>query len=109
MTTGIGLSIELYNDTNDRDLNNPLIVFPQQTNAQEVYRYDFPSFNSNLSFSTTPSFDKIYNGNYMDIIVPPDEKALTVQGDIIASVVYYTTNLIGTSDDRIKSHERDIS
>jgi len=108
MTTGIGLSIELYNDTNDRDLNNPLIIFPQQTNAQEVYRYDFPSFNSNLSFSTIPSFDKIYNGNNMDIIVPPNEKALTVQGDIIASIVYYTTNLIGTSDDRIKSHERDI-
>ena len=33
---------------------------------------------------------------------------MTVQGDIIASVVYYTTNLIGTSDDRIKSYERDI-
>ena len=44
----------------------------------------------------------------MDIIVPPDDKAFTVQGDIIASVVYYTTNLIGTSDDRIKSNEEEI-
>ena len=34
---------------------------------------------------------------------------MTVQGDLMASVVYYTRNLVGTSDDRIKSHEEDIT
>ena len=65
MTTGIGVTLELYNATNDSGLNNPLIVFPTQTNAREVYRYDFPSLNPNLSFSTTPSFIRYIMGIFL--------------------------------------------
>ena len=44
----------------------------------------------------------------MEIMVSPVEKELTVRGDLIASVVYNTKNLVGTSHDRAKSHEEDI-
>jgi microcystin-dependent protein len=60
-----GTILELYNDTNDVNLNNPLISTNMivDTHLYHAYRWDFPAINNYNNFSSSPSITQIYNGN----------------------------------------------
>ena len=62
-----GTILELYNDTNDVNLNNPLLstnMKNDDTHLYHAYRWDFPEIINYNNFSTVlPSNTQIYNGN----------------------------------------------
>jgi len=56
----IGFDIELYNRSNDPNLETPLSSTNEITTANNVYRYDFPSIDTySGSFSDTDSISQI--------------------------------------------------
>ena len=60
-----GTILELYNDTNDVNLNNPLLSTHKiyDTYKYHAYRWDFPAIINYNNFTTSPSTTQIYNGN----------------------------------------------
>ena len=61
-----GTILELYNDTNDVNLNNPLIStnMIDDTHLYHAYRWDFPAINEyTFGFASSPSNAQIYNNN----------------------------------------------
>ena len=61
-----GTILELYNDTNDVNLNNPLLSTHKidDTHLYHAYRWDFPALNEyTFGFASSPSITQIYNNN----------------------------------------------
>ena len=60
-----GTILELYNDTNDVNLNNPLLSTHKidDTHLYHAYRWDFPAIINYNNFSSSLSTTQIYNGN----------------------------------------------
>ena len=61
-----GTILELYNDTNDVNLINPLLSTHKidTEGLYHAYRWDFPAINDyTFGFASSPSSEKIYNNN----------------------------------------------
>ena len=60
-----GTILELYNDTNDVNLINPLLSTHKIDTLElyHAYRWDFPAIINYNNFSSSPSTTQIYNGN----------------------------------------------
>ena len=61
-----GTILELYNDTNDVNLNNPLLStnMIDDTHLYHAYRWDFPAINDyTLGFASSPSTTQICDNN----------------------------------------------
>ena len=64
-TRAMGTILELYNDTNDVNLNNPLLSTHKidDANLYHAYRWDFPAIINYNNFSTSPSNAQICDNN----------------------------------------------
>ena len=60
-----GTILELYNDTNDVNLNNPLLSTNviDDTHKYDAYRWDFPAIIGYNNFSNSPSTTQICDNN----------------------------------------------
>ena len=86
----MGLGIELYDSTNDPDLKTtPLATTPVFTpTAVLVYRYNFPSINTNTEFVGENSITNIVNNTF----------AFTQGGNVVSFPIGITGDVVVEGD-----------
>ena len=83
----IGLAVELYNSTNDPDLNEILANTNVMTSRVNRYRFDFPSLDTYTEFVGENSITNIVN-NTVVLTEEANEISFSTEltGDLVANV-----------------------
>jgi hypothetical protein len=95
--TTIGVAIELYNFTEDPDLNTILATTEVITTAENVYRFDFPSIDTYnvLGFSSGDSTTQIPNDTHSTKqVVSETTSTIEITGKVVLEGDLTAENLI---------------
>jgi len=93
--TTIGVAIELYNFTEDPDLNTILATTEEITTAENVYRFDFPSIDTYTGFSRGDSTTQIPNDKHSTKqVVSETTSTIEITGKVVLEGDLTAENLI---------------
>jgi hypothetical protein len=95
--TTIGVAIELYNFTEDPDLNTILATTEEITTAENVYRFDFPSIDTYTGFSSGDSTTQTPNDTHSTKqVVSETSSPIEITGNIMleGDLVIDTINIL---------------